>query len=198
MGYRGRVHPADGIIVSPPPGQPLEIAPMEGPAAHRLAQAGQAQIDRGLIAIRKVEGRKFYYDGDVVTSRTTRAGRAQVSDLIDSVPVESEIRLEIHLETVTLAELGALLICSGQGGEAGVLRFGGFKPAGLGKVELTGAEARLHKSRSTRSWKTADSPPLDLDDAVRAAHESRLIDADALAELRAVTTMKRPEPEEVR
>jgi len=193
MGYRGRVHPTDGIITSPPPGQPLKVAPMESPAAHRLAQAGQSENVRGIIRISRVEGRKFYYDGDIVSSRTTREGGAPVFELIDTVPIGSEIRLEIHLETVTLAELGALLICSGRGDEAGVLRFGGFKSVGLGKVDLASVEARLHRGRSTRSWKTADPPPLDLEGAVRAAHETRLIDADALAELKAVTTLKRPE-----
>lgn len=198
MGYRGRVHPADGVIASLPPGQPLQVAPMESPAAHRLAQAGQAKNVGGVIKIWRVEGRKFYYDGDVVSSRTTRDGGAPVFELIDSVPAGSEIRLEIHLETVTLAELGTLLICSGWEGEAGVLRFGGFKPVGLGKVELADAEARLQKGRSTRSWKGADSPSVDLGGAIRAAHESNLIDAAALAELKEVTTLQRPGAEKVR
>lgn len=198
MGYRGRVHPADGAIVSPPPGHPLQVAPMESPAGHRLAQAGQSGNVHGVIKIWTVEGRKFYYDGDVVSSRTTRDGGDPVFELIDSVPARSEIRLEIHLETVTLAELGVLLICSGWEGEAGVLRFGGFKPVGLGKVELSGAEARLQKGRSTRSWKTSDPPLLDLAGAVHAAHESNLIEAAALAELKTVTTLQRPGAEKVR
>jgi hypothetical protein len=92
---------------------------------------------------------------------------------------------------VSPAELGALLICSGQEGEAGVVRFGGFKSVGLGKVELVNAEARLHQGTSTRSWKRSAPVPLDLAEAVRAAHQS-LIDAVALAELKAVTTLKRP------
>ncbi|HBL31947.1 MAG TPA: hypothetical protein DD490_34425, partial [Acidobacteria bacterium] len=78
MGYRGRVHPGDGFIKAPPTGAPLEVAPMESPAAHRLAKPGQAGKGRGVsIEIREVEGRKFYYDGDVVTARTaTSRGEA--------------------------------------------------------------------------------------------------------------------------
>lgn len=193
MGYRGRVHPADGIITSLPAGKPLQMAPMESPSPHRLAQAGEA-LNRGrIIEIRAVEGRKFYYDGDLVSGRAPRDNPqgTLVYEFIDSVPRESKIHLEIHLEAVSLAELGALLICSGQEGEAGIVRFGGFKSVGLGKVELVSAEARLHQGTSTRSWKRSAPAPLDLAEAVRAAHQS-LIDAVALTELKAVTTLKRP------
>jgi CRISPR/Cas system CSM-associated protein Csm3 (group 7 of RAMP superfamily) len=193
MGYRGRVHPADGIITGTPAGEPLQVAPMESPAPHRLAQAGEA-LNRGrIIEIRAVEGRKFYYDGDLVRGRAPRDNPqgTPIHEFIDSVPRESKIRLEVHLEAVSLAELGVLLICSGQGGEAGIVRFGGFKSVGLGKVELVSAEARLHQGASTRSWKRSIPHPLELSEAVHAAHQS-LIDAVALAELKAVTTLKRP------
>jgi CRISPR/Cas system CSM-associated protein Csm3 (group 7 of RAMP superfamily) len=192
MGYRGRVHPADGIITGPPAGKPLQVAPMESPSPHRLAQAGNA-LNRGrIIEIQEVEGRKFYYDGDVVSGRAPRDNNKGplVHEFIDSVPKGSEIRLEIHLEAISLAELGALLICSGHGGEAGIVRFGGFKSVGLGKVELVSAEARLHQGTSTRSWKRSVPAPLDLAEAVRAANQ--LIDPVALAELKAVTTLRRP------
>lgn len=195
MGYRGRVHPADGIITGPSAGKPLQVAPMESPSAHRLAQPGEAENQGRVIEIRTVEGRKFYYDGDLVSGRAPRDAQPQpgnlVYELIDSVPAGSEIRLEIHLEIVSLAELGALLISSGQGGEAGVIRFGGFKSVGLGKVELLSAEARLHPGTGTRSWKRSVPSPLDLAEAVRLAYQS-LIDESALAELKAITTLKRP------
>jgi CRISPR/Cas system CSM-associated protein Csm3 (group 7 of RAMP superfamily) len=192
MGYRGRVHPADGLITGPPAGKPLRVAPMESPSPHRLAQAGKA-LNRGrIIEIQAVEGRKFYYDGDLVSGRAPRDNNKGplVHEFIDSVPKDSEIRLEIHLESVSLAELGVLLICSGHGGEAGIVRFGGFKSVGLGKVELVSAEARLHQGTSTRTWKRSVPAPLDLGEAVDAAHQ--LIDPVALAELKAVTTLRRP------
>jgi hypothetical protein len=189
MGYRGRVHPADGFITSLTGGKALQVAPMESPAPHRLAKPGQSENVRDVIVVREVEGRKFYYDGDIVSGRNTRQGGALTYELVDSVPVESDIELQVHLETVTLAELGALLICSGYGGEAGVLRFGGFKPAGLGKVKLTGADARLHSGMNTHSWKQPAPASLDLAKALLAARS--LIDAGALAELETVTTLKR-------
>ncbi len=190
MGYRGRVHPADGIITGPPAGRPLQVAPMESPSPHRLAQPGAASSQGRIIAIQAVEGRKFYYDGDLVTDRKRDNGPL-VFEFVDSVPKGSEVRLEVHLEAVSLAELGALLLCSGQGGEVGIVRFGGFKSVGLGKVELMSAEARLHTGRNTRSWKPSAAPLVNLAEAVRVAHQS-LIDRVPLAELRAITTLRRP------
>lgn len=193
MGYRGRVHPADGNITGPSAVTPLQVAPMESPSPHRLAQAGEA-LNRGrIIEVRKVEGRKFYYDGDLVSGRAPRDDPKGplIHEFIDSVPKGCEIHLDIHLESVSLAELGALLICAGHGDEAGVVRFGGFKSVGLGKVELLNAEARLNPGGSTRTWKRAVPRPLDLSEAIQAAHQS-LIDNAALAELKAVTILKRP------
>jgi CRISPR/Cas system CSM-associated protein Csm3 (group 7 of RAMP superfamily) len=196
MGYRGRVHPGDGIIKAPPPGSPLEVAPMESPAAHRLAQPGQAvKLPGATIEIRKVEGRKFYYDGDLLTARIMREGESHafIQELVDYVPAGAEITLEVHLEAIDLAELGALLISAGYGSEVGILRFGGFKPAGLGKVELQEdkTQARLLQGTALRTWKRPLPTVLELDEALRAAHGS-LIDANALRELHAVTTLRRP------
>lgn len=195
MGYRGRVHPGDGFIEAPPPGAPLTIAPMESPAAHRLAKPGQAVNGRGIsIEIHQVEGRKFYYDGDVVHARnTTSHGEAHAftSELVDYVPAGSVITVEVHLEAVDLAELGALLISAGYGPEVGILRFGGFKPAGLGKVELREIRTELRPGAATRSWKRPAPVVLDVEQALHAAQET-LIDAEALRELHTVTTMRRP------
>lgn len=195
MGYRGRVHPGDGFIETPPPGGPLEIAPMENPAAHRLAKPGQAVKGRGVsIEIHEVEGRKFYYDGDLVTARnTTSHGEAHAftRELVDYVPAGSVITMEVHLEAVDLAELGALLISAGYGPEVGILRFGGFKPAGLGKVELREIRTQLRPGAATRSWKRPAPVVLDVEQALHAAQET-LIDAEALRELHTVTTMRRP------
>jgi hypothetical protein len=195
MGYRGRVHPGDGLIEAPPPGVPLKIAPMESPAAHRLAQPGEAVNGRGVsIDIREVEGRKFYYDGEVVPARNaTSHGEAHAftHEVVDYVPMGSVITVEIHLEAVDLSELGALLISAGYGPGSGILRFGGFKPAGLGKVELCETRAHLRQGAATRSWKRPAPVVQDLDEALRVAKET-LIDAEALQELHTVTTLKRP------
>jgi len=198
MGYRGRVHPGDGLIEAPSPGAPgapLKIAPMESPSAHRLAKPGQAITGpRVTIEIREVEGRKFYYDGDVVTARTaTSRGEAHpfTHELVDFVPAGSLITVEVHLEAVDLPELGALLVSAGYGPGAGILRFGGFKPAGLGKVELCETRPHLRQGAATHSWKRPAPVAVDLEQALGAAHQS-LIDADALLELHTVTTLRRP------
>lgn len=193
MGYRGRVHPGDGLIESPAPGAPLSIAPMESPAAHRLAKPGEADTQGSTIVIQEVEGRKLYYDGPVVHARRPADGdeQAYTHELIDYVPARSKITLEVHLESVDLAELGALLISAGHGLGAGILRFGGFKPAGLGKVGLSEVRADLRQGAATRSWKRPAPIVLDLEQALQAAHQ-KLIDADALRELDTITTLERP------
>jgi CRISPR/Cas system CSM-associated protein Csm3 (group 7 of RAMP superfamily) len=198
MGYRGRVHPGDGLIETPSPGEPgtpLQIAPMESPSAHRLAKPGQAVNGPGVsIEIREVEGRKFYYDGDIITARNTTSHgevHAFTHELVDYVPAGSLITLEVHLEAVDLPELGALLISAGYGSEVGILRFGGFKPSGLGKVELCETRTQLRPGAATRSWKRPAPVALDLEQAIQAA-QKMLIDPDALRELHTVTTMRRP------
>ncbi|HBL31946.1 MAG TPA: hypothetical protein DD490_34420, partial [Acidobacteria bacterium] len=112
-------------------------------------------------------------------------------ELVDFVPAGSLVAVEVHLEAVDLAELGALLISAGYGPGAGILRFGGFKPAGLGKVELCETRTQLRQGAATRSWKRPAPVELDLEPALKAAHQT-LIDADALLELHTVTTLRRP------
>lgn len=193
MGYRGRVHPGDGSMAAPPPRPPLQIAPMESPAAHRLARPGEAARQGTTIEIHEVEGRKFYYDGDLVHARRPVDGEehAYTYELVDYVPAGTEITLEVHLEAVDLAELGALLISAGHGSGAGILRFGGFKPAGLGKVQLRTVQAELRQGAITRSWKRPAPVPLNLEQTLHAAHQN-LIDAEALRQLDTVTTLERP------
>lgn len=190
MGYRGRVHPEDGRISGAGATEILRAPPLESPVPHRLAKPGAA-IGRGTrIEIREVEGRKFYYDGDVMTERqTSRPGPAY--EELDHVPAGSTIYLEIHLEAVTLAELGALLLSAGYGEEVGIVRFGGGKPSGLGKVKLSRAEARLAQGSANRSWKRPPLEKMDLVEAVRVAR-SDLVDQAALAELHRITTCRRP------
>lgn len=189
MGYRGRVHPEDGRISGAGAAEILRSPPLESPVPHRLAKPGAA-IGRGTtIEIRELEGRKFYYDGEVITERqTSRPGPAY--EELDHVPPGSTIRLEIHLEAVTLAELGALLLSAGYGEDVGIMRFGGGKPSGLGKVKLTRAEARLAQGSANRSWKRPPLEEMDLEEAIRLAR-SGLVDQAALDELHKITTCRR-------
>lgn len=190
MGYRGRVHPSDGIIAGPSAGEPLAVPPQESPAAHRLAKPGAASVEQGKVRITEVEGRKFYYDGPLVHSRTSEAERP-AEEWIDSVSAGCSITLAVHLESVTLAELGALLVSAGYGEAVGIVRFGGYKAAGLGKVRLVGASGEIRKGWSTGRWKLPPGEPVDPEAAVAAAREA-LIDPAALAELQAITTRSRP------
>lgn len=193
MGYRGRLHPWDGVIKGPSAEAHLSVTPLEGPAPHRLAQPGKIQnTARGKLEISRVEGRKFYYDGGIVERRLTQQGGLQPSEWIDYVPVGCTIRIDVQLDSVTLAELGALLIAAGYGKEGGVVRLGGYKPAGLGAVELTEAAAHLAAGAPTRRWRRGIPDPIDLQPALDAARE-QLVDPRGLAELGAVTCTMRPE-----
>lgn len=192
MGYRGRLHPNDGVITGPAATEPLDVAPLEGPAMHRLAKPGKARNEHGTIQIAEVEGRKFYYDGPIVHSRQDERTGGGRYELIDYVPAGSTIALDIHLESLTLAELGALLISAGHGAGGGVVRFGGYKPVGLGKVELREAGVSLDRGSSTRSWRREAKQTLDLATAVAEA-KKELVDVGALTELETVTTRQRPE-----
>ncbi len=193
-GYRGRVHPGDGRIDGPAATRALKVAPLDGPMMHRLAKPGAAKnVGGSWIEIGGTEGRKFYYDGEVVSSRSRDGGR-ETYELIDHVPEGCTITLEVHLESFTVAELGALLLAAGYGDEVGIVRFGGYKPVGLGKVRLSQARSRLATGCATRRWhrNAGDGAGrVDLSDAVTRARET-LVDADALAELHAVTTRRRP------
>ncbi len=194
MGYRGRIHPSDGVIEGPASREPLPVPPLEGPAAHRLAKPGKARKrDGGGVEILEVEGRKFYYDGPILDSRPTggNGDRGPARELIDSVPAGCTITLEIHFESLTESELGALLVSAGWGEKVGIVRFGGYKPAGLGKVRLNDVKGEACRGWSTRRWQRPASEAIDLDRAVKTAENEGIIDAKALAELHEVTTRLR-------
>jgi hypothetical protein len=194
MGYRGRVHPGEGEIAGAAAGAPLSVPPLESPAPHRLAKPGAARVVGDHIEIGEVEGRKFYYDGPLRDHRTVRAGEEErpVRELIDHVPAGCSIRLAVFVESVTEAEIGALLLSAGWGEDAGIVRFGGYKPAGLGKVSLQGAEGQLRRGLGGAGWHRPEVAAFDFGGAVGAARTSGLIDAGALVELREITTRQRP------
>jgi CRISPR/Cas system CSM-associated protein Csm3 (group 7 of RAMP superfamily) len=193
MGYRGRVHPSEGVIEEGPwLARSLSVPPLESPAPHRLAKPGAARRVRDGIEIAEVEGRKFYYDGPLLEGRVKQSEEGPAHEDIDAVPARSRITIDVHLEAVTEAELGALLISAGHGKEVGIVRFGGYKPAGLGKVRLIEITGELRRGCSLRRWQRSEPEPFDLDHAVQTARETGLIDASALAELHAVNTRTRP------
>ncbi len=194
MGYRGRVHPGEGRIEGRPASEPLAVPPQESPGAHRLAKPGASRIHGTGIRISEVEGRKFYYDGPLRHGRTARAGEEDrpVHELIDYVPAGCTVTMEVFLESVTQAELGALLIGAGYGEGVGILRFGGYKPAGLGKMRLEQVAGNLHDGSTGAAWKLPDGKAVDPRGAMEAARSSGLVDAAALAELHEITTRLRP------
>jgi CRISPR/Cas system CSM-associated protein Csm3 (group 7 of RAMP superfamily) len=193
MGYRGRLHPVDGVITGPLLEHPLSVPPLESPAAHRLAKPGAVhRADHG-VEISEVEGRKFYYDGPLLESRAKEGDdRRPVLEHIDAVPAGATITIDVLVESVTEAELGALLVCAGHGEGIGVVRLGGYKPAGLGKVRLTAVKGDLYRGLPTRGLRQAAPEPLDPEGAVKAAHREGLIAPSALAELHTITTRTRP------
>lgn len=194
MGYRGRVYPGEGAISGPAAKEPLVVAPLDSPVPHRLAKPGAIRnVGRNQLQISRVEGRKFYYDGDIVHQRRTESagGVRTASEDIDQVPAGSTITIEVALESVTEAEFGALLIAAGFGKDSGVLRFGGYKPVGLGKVELERVEPRLHRAVRLDSWKRGEPEAIDIEAAVEGAIGT-LVDREALDELHQVTTRRRP------
>lgn len=194
-GYRGHVHPEDGVITGPPARHPLDVMPMETPALHRVAEpeaCRPAVRRRGqpTVVITKVQGRKFYLDGPIVSSRSRGDGR-EASEPVDHVPAGAKITIAVELESVTPEELGALLLAAGYGDPVGALRFGGFKPAGLGKVRLEGLEGELWSDPELRSWKRLAGRPLEAGRAVESALMG-LVDRAALDALHRVTTTERP------
>jgi len=191
LGYRGRVHPGEGVIRGPKPQKPLSVPPLESPAAHRLAKPGAAHRTYNGVEITEVEGRKFYYDGPLLESRRPPGGGEAAWELIDAVPPEAIITIDVQLESVTEAELGALLVSAGHGEGVGILRFGGYKPAGLGKVELKEVTAELRHGWSNR-WQRPAPEAFDPNSAVAMAHAAGLIVRSALAELHEITTRTRP------
>ena len=194
MGYRGRVLPGEGRIGGPSAGHPLALAPLDSPVPHRLAKPGKIErTGRQKLTIQEVEGRKFYYDGEIVHERRTEfAGNVRFSsEDIDVVPAGSTITLDVRLESVTDDELGALLIAAGYGEHGGVTRLGGFKPVGLGKVELTSVEPALHRGPELRRFQRPDPVALDLATIVQQAIGG-LVEPERLRELREVTTRRRP------
>lgn len=191
MGYRGRLHPVDGVITGPLLDHPLSVPPLESPAAHRLAKPGAARRVNYGVEISEIEGRKFYYDGPLLESRANEGdNRRPVREHIDAVPAGATITIDVLVESVTEAELGALLVCAGYGEGIGVVRLGGYKPAGLGKVRLATVTGELHRGLPTRGLRQAAPEPLDPESAVKTARES-LIDPSALAELHNITTRTR-------
>ncbi|RMH23579.1 MAG: hypothetical protein D6696_00140 [Acidobacteria bacterium] len=199
MGYRGRLHPREGAIDGAAASKPLRVAPLDSPQAHRLATpsglrpVARAKYDITEYDITKVEGRKFYYDGAVVESRKIRdrGGHREIFEWIDHVPAGATIAIDVLLYAITEVELGALLVSAGYGEEVGILRFGGYKSVGLGKVRLESARATLGKGLDARRWRRDEGELFDLDRAVERAEQGYL-DLARLAELHQVTTRGRP------
>lgn len=191
MGYRGRLHPSEGVIEGPAAREALAVPPLESPAVHRLAVPGGSQAGETRVVITRVEGRKFYYDGPLVDSRTNETGRS-AQEWIDVVPAGCTIHIEVILESVTESELGALLVSAGYGEAVGIVRFGGFKPAGLGKVQLLEATGELRRGWKTGSWHRPAAEPLDPERLIACARQGHLLDDAALAELHEITTRSRP------
>ena len=193
MGYRGRLHPWDGVIAGPGLLRPLSVPPLESPAVHRLAKPGSARRTEDGIEISEVEGRKFYYDGPVLESRSNQgeAWRPE-RESIDAVAAGATITISVHVESVTDAELGALLVSAGHGDNVGIVRFGGYKPAGLGKVELSAVSAELRRGWPLQRWRRSAPDAFDPERLAAAAHAEGLIDTSALAELHDITTRTRP------
>jgi CRISPR/Cas system CSM-associated protein Csm3 (group 7 of RAMP superfamily) len=192
MGYRGRVHPFEGVIEGPRLERPLSVPPLESPAAHRLAKPGAAHRVRDDIEITAAEGRKFYYDGPRLEARAKPGEEGAARESIDAVPAEATITIDVHLESVTEAELGALLVSAGHGETVGIVRFGGYKTAGLGKVKLADVTGELRRGVALRRWQRSAPEALDPARAIEAARRAGLIDDSALAELHAITTRTRP------
>jgi hypothetical protein len=162
---------------------------------HRLAQPGQIQKrGPGKLAIVKVEGRKFYYDGPLVHQRRMelRDRSKEVYEHLDSVPEGATLQLEVWLHSLTEAELGALLLSAGYADQLGSLRFGGFKSCGLGKVRLVGTEFALHRGAATRQWHRPEPVELEVSKVLAEAY-IHLVDRERLEELRTVTTLRRPD-----
>lgn len=188
LGYRGRIHPNDGVLDGPPAAVPLRVPPQESPMMHRLGIPGSVDRQGGTIFLGKVEGRKFYYDGRLLESGQP----GDRYELIDHVPAGSTLTLDVGLTSVDRAELGALLIAAGMGEDVGIVRLGGFKNAGLGKVRLVEATSRLvPNGRRARVYKANTAEAADLTQAVATARE-RLVDTTALDQLHTVTSRKRP------
>ncbi|HEX3556916.1 MAG TPA: RAMP superfamily CRISPR-associated protein [Thermoanaerobaculia bacterium] len=195
LGYRGRVHLSDGVIEGPAAREPLTVPPLEGPAAHRLAKPGAARkTDDGRVEISEVEGRKFYYDGPLLQSRSKKGEEdwRPVKELIDSAPAGCTITINVQVESLTEAELGALLVSAGWGEGVGIVRFGGYKPAGLGKVRLVKVTGEVRWGATTRHWQRPAGETVEPARAVETARREGLIDAVSLAELHEVTTRLRP------
>jgi CRISPR/Cas system CSM-associated protein Csm3 (group 7 of RAMP superfamily) len=192
MGYRGRIHPFEGVIDGPPLERPLSVPPLENPAPHRLAKPGAARRVHDEIEVAAVEGRKFYYDGPLLQERSRPGEEKGAREAIDAVPATARITIDVHLEAVTDAELGALLISAGYGEAVGIVRFGGYKPAGLGKVKLAAVTGELRRGCALHRWQRSAPEPFDPEQAVEAARRAKLVDDSALAELHAITTRRRP------
>jgi CRISPR/Cas system CSM-associated protein Csm3 (group 7 of RAMP superfamily) len=192
MGYRGRVHPQDATVDGPRQTEPLSVPPLDSPHMHRLAVPGKVRANGNQIEILEVEGRKFYYDGGLVRSRFIGEGEGagETFELIDYVATGCEISLVVHLESLSDPELGALLIAAGFGGAVGIVRFGGYKSAGLGKVRLSNVGCRLWRGVSTRSWRRPEPERIDID-AISQQALGTIVDVDALGELHQITTMRR-------
>src|SRR5436853_132180 len=90
MGYRGRLHPSEGVIEGPRMEHPLSVPPQESPAVHRLAKPGAAFKTVDGVEISEVEGRKFYYDGPLLEGRA-RPGEegGPVREYVDAVPTKA-------------------------------------------------------------------------------------------------------------
>ena len=202
MGYRARVLPGEGKIEGEAANRTLDVPALESPQPHRLAKPGAMRHERDArYAMTQVEGRKFYYDGEVRRRDDARSqlpgqsardrDREPSWEPIDYVPEGATITLDVAVRSLSEAEIGGLLVAAGHGDAVGIVRFGGYKSAGLGKATLVETTAALQKGSGVRAWRRQDPEAFDLGRAVAEGHR-RLIDTKLLAELHQITTMRRP------
>ncbi len=195
MGYRGRVHFNDAVVVEmPQQTRPIKTPPMNQPHLHRVGFTIQKENQqkpydgkRNPLIVKDLFGRKVYYNTE---------GEDSGNEPSNFLPKETRLQTELTFHSLLPEELGGLLTALATNDEF-LFRLGGGKPAGRGKirVRLTGLElSQTPKNRYLKYKPKVLCPeiaPTENDLKVK-FQAWRFFFKKGLEELKVITQMKKP------
>lgn len=195
MGYRGRIHFNDAVVVEMPKRtQPIETPPMNQPHLHRVGFTIQKENQqkpynekRNSLIVKELFGRKVYYNTE---------GEDSGNEPSDFLPKGTRLQTELTFHSLLPEELGGLLTALATNDEF-LFRLGGGKPAGRGKIQVRLIGLELTQTPKNRYLKyksevlCSEIVPTEKD--LKAKFQAwRFFFKKGLDELKAITQMKKP------
>jgi len=164
LGYQGQVRFSDAVLQ-----EGLATRWTEMPALYAPRSRANVYFERG-----QVKGRKFYMHGQSAIGDTP----------VEVCPPGAVLEFTVQFENLRPAELGLLLVASGQGEPKLYPKLGGGKPACYGSIDVQVTELEVFQAMET-AYTDYDATALtqDWQPYLKAVSESGLVLAPQLKDL---------------